>query len=125
MITSHTVLRARQNYDYNSRFRLCIPAISPSASGLPVSKPLTDSVVRECESPGLRAGALRGASVAAPPVGTGPDQRVGVRVLVVEEVGVDGAVERRVVQLEAQIVAALVGALGPGGPDLDVKRCTA
>jgi len=41
MITSHTVLRIRQNYDYNSRSRLCIPAISPSASGLPVSTLLT------------------------------------------------------------------------------------
>ena len=124
MITSHTVLRARQNYDYNSRSSLGVPAISPSASGLPVSKPLTDSVVRECEGPGLPAGALRRPSVAAPPVGTGPDQREGVRVLVVEEVGVDGAVERRVVQLEAQVVAALVGALGPGGPDLNIMWCT-
>ncbi|KAG5731148.1 hypothetical protein E4T56_gene15341, partial [Termitomyces sp. T112] len=34
-----------------------------------------------------------------------------------EEVGVDGGVEARIVELEAQIVAALVGALGPGGAD--------
>ena len=31
----------------------------------------------------------------------------------------DGSVEARIVQLEAQVVAALVGALGPGGADLN------
>src|SRR3546814_3284427 len=39
-------------------------------------------------------------------------------VLVVEEVGVDRSVEARGVQLQAEIVAPLVGALGPGGADL-------
>ena len=48
----------------------------------------------------------------------GPDQRVAIAVLVVEEVGVDGGVEARIVELEAEIFAALVGAFGPGGADL-------
>jgi len=45
---------------------------------------------------------------------------VVLAVLVLEEVGVDGGVEARVVELEAQIVPALVGALAPGGADLDL-----
>ena len=65
----------------------------------------------------IRAGRLR-PSVAIAAVGAGPDQRVGVAFFVVEEVGVDRGVEARIVELEAQIVAALVGALGPGGADL-------
>jgi hypothetical protein len=48
----------------------------------------------------------------------GPDQGEALAVFVVEEVGVDRGVEARIVELEAQIVAALVGALGPGGADL-------
>src|SRR3546814_4394429 len=64
----------------------------------------------------IRAGRSR-ASVAAATVGAGPDEAVAV-VLVVEEVGVDRSVEARVVQLQAEIVAPLVGALGPGGADL-------
>lgn len=36
---------------------------------------------------------------------------------VVEKVGVDGLGEARIVQLEAQIIAVLVRALGPGGAD--------
>src|SRR5690606_25617145 len=38
-------------------------------------------------------------------------------VFFVEEIGVDRSVEAWIVQLEAQIVAALVGALGPSGAD--------
>src|SRR5690606_16373183 len=57
-------------------------------------------------------------SVAAATVGAGPDERVALAILVVKEVGVDRGVEARVVQLEAQILAALVRALGPGGTDL-------
>src|SRR3546814_2630971 len=64
----------------------------------------------------IRAGRSR-ASVAAATVGAGLDESVAV-VLVVEEVGVDRSVEARVVQLHAEIVAPLVGALGPGGADL-------
>lgn len=70
------------------------------------------------KTPANLAGALRGSSVATPPVGAGPDQREGVAFLIVEEVGVDRSVEARIVELEAQIIAALVGALGPGGADL-------
>src|SRR3546814_19698237 len=69
-------------------------------------------------APAFRPGPCAGALVAAPPVGAGPDQREGIAVLVVEEVGVDRSGEARVVELEAQIVATLVGALGPGGADL-------
>ena len=57
--------------------------------------------------------------VGAAAVGAGPDQAVALAVLVVEEVGVDRGGEARIVELEAQVIAALVGALGPGGADLD------
>ena len=58
------------------------------------------------------------ASVAVGLAAAGPDQGVGLGVFVVEEVGVDRRVEARVVQLDREVVAALVGALRPGGPDL-------
>ena len=54
----------------------------------------------------------------------GPDQSKGLGVFVVEEVGVDRSVEARVVQLDREIIAALVGALRPGGPDLGLMWCT-
>jgi hypothetical protein len=63
---------------------------------------------------------LWSASVGAAAVGAGPDQREALAVLVVEEVGVDRGGEARIVELEAQIVAAFAGALGPGGADLDL-----
>ena len=63
------------------------------------------------------AGALLASLVDPSTVGTGPDQRVALAVLVVEKVGVDRGVEARIVQLQAQILAALVGAFGPGGAD--------
>ena len=63
-------------------------------------------------------GPCSGASVAPASVGAGPDEREALAILVVEEVSVDGGVETRIVELEAQIVAALIGALGPGGADL-------
>ena len=66
----------------------------------------------------MRPGPLCLASVAAAAVGAGPDEGEGFAVFFVEEVGVDRSVEARIVQLEAQIVAALVGALGLGGADL-------
>src|ERR1700722_6977925 len=56
-------------------------------------------------------------SVAVLPPTARPDQIVGV-VLAVEEVGEDGSVEAWVIELDGEVVAALVGALGPGGPDL-------
>ena len=54
-----------------------------------------------------------------------PDERVALAVFVVEEVRVDRSVEARVVQLDRQVVAAFVGALGPGGADLGLMRCNA
>ncbi len=57
--------------------------------------------------------------------GPGPDQRVTLAVLIVEQVGEDRRVEAGVIQFDREVIAALVGALGPGGPDLDVMRCTA
>ena len=56
------------------------------------------------------------ASLAVAAGGTGPDEAV-TAVLVVEEVGVDRSGEARIVELEAEIVAALVRLLGPGGSD--------
>src|ERR1700676_2364286 len=74
-----------------------------------------------CEGParGRRAGRCSGFGlVAVRLAAAGPDEGVAFAVLVVEEVGVDRGVEARVVQLDREIVAALVGALRPGGPDL-------
>jgi hypothetical protein len=65
------------------------------------------------------------ASVAPAAVGAGPNQAVALTFLVVEEVGVDGSIEARIIELEAEIIAALVGALGPCGSDLNFMRCTA
>jgi hypothetical protein len=47
-----------------------------------------------------------------------PDEGEALAALIVEEVGVDRSVEAGIVQLDREIVAALVGALRPGGPDL-------
>src|SRR5712664_4469228 len=55
------------------------------------------------------------------PVGlaaAGPDQGVGLGAFVVEEVRVDRRIEARIVELDREIIAALVGALRPRGPDL-------
>src|SRR3984957_7530912 len=69
--------------------------------------------------PEVRAGRSSGIGlVAVLAAGARPDESVAVAVLVVEEVGVDRRVEARVVQLDREVVAALVGALRPGGPDL-------
>jgi hypothetical protein len=68
-------------------------------------------------------GALEAGSVAPAAVGAGPDQAVALALFVVEEVGEDRGGEARIVELEAQIVAALIGALGPGGADLGVIQC--
>ena len=72
-----------------------------------------------------RRGCVSGSVAAATAVRAGPDQAVAFAVLVVEEVGEDRGGEARIVELEAQIVAALVGALRPGCTDLDLMRCTA
>ena len=57
-------------------------------------------------------------SVSVLPPGAGPDEGVAVALLVVEEVGVNRRVERRIVQLDREVIATLGGALRPGGPDL-------
>jgi hypothetical protein len=48
----------------------------------------------------------------------GPDEVVAFSILVVEEVGVNRRAKARIVQLDQEIVSALVGALRPGGSDL-------
>ena len=75
--------------------------------------------------PDASGGASSVASFAAAAAGAGPDQAVALAVLVVEEVGEDRGGEAGIVELEPEIVAALAGALGPGGSDLGVMRCTA
>ena len=54
-----------------------------------------------------------------------PDQGVAVALFVVEEVRVDRSVEARIVELDREVVALFGGALGPGGADLGLMRCTA
>ena len=63
-------------------------------------------------------------SVAVGLAAAGPDEGVGLCVFVVEEVGVDRSVEARIVQFDREIIAALGGALRPGGPDLGFMWCT-
>src|SRR5258708_14712333 len=55
-------------------------------------------------------------SVAVGLAAAGPDQGVGLSVFVVEEVGINRSVEARIVQFHRKIIAALGGALRPGGP---------
>jgi hypothetical protein len=50
----------------------------------------------------------------------GPDEGVAFAVLVVEQVRVDRRVERRIVELEREVIAALFGALRPRGADLSL-----
>src|SRR5258708_530568 len=67
----------------------------------------------------LRAGrCCRHRSVAVRPAAARPDQAEGLAALVIEEVGVDRRGEARIVQLDREVIAALVGALRPGGADL-------
>src|SRR5271170_4094129 len=71
------------------------------------------------ESPARRpGGAFVVGSVAVGLAAARPDEGEALVVLVVEEVCVNRRVEARVVQLDREVVAALVGALRPGGPDL-------
>src|SRR5436305_9283463 len=117
MTTSHRPISRCQNYDYFSRSRC------PREGRWLVVRPfrlsgVPDSLASRGKAPACPAGALLIGSVRAAGR-AGPDERVAIAVLVVEEVGVDGGVEARIVELEAQIVAALVGAFGPGGADLD------
>ena len=57
--------------------------------------------------------------------GAGPDQRVALAVLIVEQVGEDRRIEAGVIQFDREVIAALVGAFGPGGPDLGLMRSSA
>ena len=59
------------------------------------------------------------------PVGAGPDQLVAVLAFDFGEGCVDRSGEARVVQLDREVVAVLLGALLPGRTELDVLRCTA
>jgi hypothetical protein len=74
------------------------------------------------EGPGR--GVAGGCSVAVRAAAARPDQIVRV-VIAAEQVGEDGGGEARVVELDREVVTALIGALGPGGPDLGVMRCAA
>src|SRR6516165_7892153 len=77
------------------------------------------SVTARRPRPEVRAGLTAGSGLlAVGPAAAGPDQAVALAVLVLEEVGVDGRREARIVELEREVVAAFVGALRPGGPDL-------
>jgi len=52
-------------------------------------------------------GSCRSGSVAALLAAAGPDEREGLTVLVVEEVGLDRSSEARIVELDRQVVEAL------------------
>src|SRR6266487_79602 len=68
--------------------------------------------------PVVRAGACcRSGSVAVLLAAAGPDEGESLAI-VLDQVGVDRNGEARIVQLDREIVAALAGALRPGGPDL-------
>src|SRR6185437_16512769 len=49
-----------------------------------------------------------------------PEQGKAFASLVVEQVGVDGRREGGIVKLEGEVVATFLGALRPGGADLDI-----
>src|SRR6266481_9520943 len=67
----------------------------------------------------LRAGRCRRyRSVAVRPAAARPDQAEGLAAFVIEEVGVDRRGEARIVELDREVIAALAGALRPGGADL-------
>ena len=108
------------------------PALSTASASLPRVSQLEKefasmAVVDESSKapPGGQGGASWWAgSVSVLPPGAEPDEGVAVALLVVEEVGVNRRVERRIVQLDREVVAALGGALRPGGPDLGVMWCT-
>ena len=69
--------------------------------------------------PGGPGGALGGAGLLAVLLAAArPDQGVALAIWIIEQVGVDGRTEARVVELEGEIVAALLRLLRPGGPDL-------
>src|SRR5579859_2047735 len=73
---------------------------------------------RESPARGTGRGFGKSGLVAVALAGARPDEGVALTVLVVEQVGENRRVEGRIVELEREIVAALVRALRPGGPDL-------
>jgi hypothetical protein len=71
----------------------------------------------------LRAGRCgRCRSVAVRPAAARPDEAEGFAAFVIEEVGVDRRGEARIVELDREVIAALIGALRPGGADLGFAR---
>jgi hypothetical protein len=57
--------------------------------------------------------------------GARPDQGIAFAALVVEQVGVDRRGEGGIVELEREVITALLGALRPRRSDLDLMQCTA
>src|SRR5262252_1839431 len=88
----------------------CSARYSTAYSSLSVRKPRPD-----CSGRGDVAG---GRSVAVVLAAAGPDQAEGLAAFVIEEVGVDRRGEARIVELDREVIAALVGALRPRGADL-------
>lgn len=82
-------------------------------------RPPLEAAIRNANGPArnVRAGRCVGGSVAIATVGTAPDEVEPLAVFLVEEVGIDRSGEARIVQFEAEIVAALIGLLRPGGTD--------
>ena len=70
-------------------------------------------------------GLIQMGSVAIGLAAAGPNEGVAFTILVVEQVGEDRRVETRIVEFEREIVAALVGALGPRSADLGFMRSSA
>ena len=59
-------------------------------------------------------------------VAAGPDEVMGFAVLALDQVGVDGCGEARIVQLDGEIFALrLAGGLLPGCTKISLMRCTA
>ena len=88
--------------------------------------PIGQSPRRTRKRPARMSGAFARwpGSVAVGLAAAGPDEGVGLGAIVVEEVGVDWSVEARIVQLDREIIAALAGALRPGGADFGIMWCT-
>ena len=58
-------------------------------------------------------------------LGRDPDQLQALLAFDLDQGGVDRGGEARVVQLDREVVAVLLGALLPGRTELDILRCTA
>jgi hypothetical protein len=81
---------------------------------------------RQSPRPEVRAGRRGGfGSVSVLPAGARPYEGVAVALLVIEEVGVNRRVERGIIQLDGEVVAALGGPLRPGGVALPVTPLSA